>query len=373
MMIASKTLVLTSVLVYFTFALPGAMCDEFSDIKIIRSLPRSTTELERAHRASQSDSCERIPEGQSLEITNFTTFLTERDKTILNKRDKRDGIPARSLLAARHSVLSVGLIMENTDRSTLPILSRNSILDYLDKNYVAIQLRVRRDLDRKLYFHHRPLAVTAQYKGTKLSQKFEPIVKKAISDFHSIGIFTKVTERLKPENLRTIVLLFKNSVLKPGLRTADQFEYAFVRGREGKNETRLDTHVFVTSNDRTLVTYLNTYVPPISPNSTSIRGSIVITDFDSKDIYPRESATRSYRLDAKRAYSMSSIDAFCKDKSLPGGIYENLETVLDALIDEQIAPFSPQRPTATPPVSQPNGITPTTEKPATEKPTNPGP
>lgn len=347
----------------FTLAIPNVRGDEFSDLKIIRSLPRSTTDLERAHRTSQSEACERISEGQSLEVTSFTTILTERDK--------RDGIRARPLPAARHSVMSVGLIMENSDRSTLPILSRSSILDYLDKHYVAIQLRVRRDLDKKLYFHHRPLAVTAQYKGSKLTQKFEPIVANAIRDFHSIGIFTKVTERLKPENLRTIVLLFKNSVLKPGLRTADQFEYAFVRGRQGKNETRLDTHLFVTSNDRSQVTYLNSYVPPISPNSTSIRGSVVITDFDSKGIYPRESATRSYRLDAKRIYSMTSIDAFCKENGLPGGIYENLDTVLDALIDEKIAPFTPLRPGASPPTAIPPGPTPTTKPTAPATPVTP--
>ena len=319
----------------WTFA-RKTVADEFSDIKIIRSLPRSTTDLERAHRSSQSDACERIPESQSLELSSFTTILTERDK--------RDGIRARPIPAARHSVLSVGLIIENSDRSSLPIISRSAILDYIDKNYVAIQLRVRRDLDRKLYFHHRPLAITAQYKGSKLTQKFEPIVTNTIKDFHSIGVFTKVTERLKPENLRTVVLLFKNSVLKPGLRTGEQFEFAFVRGRQGKTDNRLDTHLFVTTNDRTQVTYLNPYVPPISPNSTSIRGSVVITDFDSKGIYPRESATRSYRLDTRRVYSMTSIDAYCKEKGLPGGIYENLEEVLDALIDEKIAVFTPLRP-----------------------------
>ena len=314
----------------------AAGIDEFAGIKVIGSLPRTSVELERAHRSSAADACERIAEKQSLELSSFSTILTERDR--------REAARIRPMPTARHSVMSVGLSMEAADRSDLPTVSRVTILDYLDSNYVAIQVRVRRDLlDRKLYFHHRPLAVTAQFRGSKMSQKFEPVVANAINDFHSIGLFTKQAERLEPENLRTLVLLFKNSIIKSGSRTRDQFEFAFVRGTESKSETRLDSHVFVTSRDRSQITYLNPYVPPTNPNSCSIRGSIVITDFDSTGIYPKESATRSFRLDARRTFPMASIDAYCKEQSLVGGIYDNLDDVLDALIAQKIEPVTGNR------------------------------
>lgn len=309
----------------------AAGIDEFAGIKVIHTLPRTSFELERAHRSSGSDACERIAEKQSLELTSFLTILTERDR--------REAARIRPMPTARQSVLSVGLTMDASDRADLPTVSRGSILDYLDSNYVAIQVRVRRDLlDRKLYFHHRPLAVTAQFRGSRMTQKFEPVVANAINDFHSIGLFAKEGATMAPENLRTLVLLFKNSVIRSGARTRDQFEFAFIRGKEGKSDTRLDSHVFVTSRDRSQLTYLKPYSPPTSPNACSIRGSIVITDFDSSGIYPKESATRSFRLDARRTFPMSSIEAYCKEQSLVGGLYDNLDQVLDALIDEQIEP-----------------------------------
>ncbi len=73
---------------------------------------------------------------------------------------------------------------------------------------------MRKDLlDRKLYFHHRPIAATAQYRGSRVSHAFEPIVSQSIRDFHGIGLFVEETRILKAEKLRTLVLIFKNNVL----------------------------------------------------------------------------------------------------------------------------------------------------------------
>jgi hypothetical protein len=298
--------------------------DEFGDVKVIGSLPRTNAEIERLHRASGGNACERIAEGQSLEVNSFTTVLTESD------RSKKS---ARSIAAARHSVISVGLTMDSLDRADLPLGSRTQILDYLDKNYISIQVRVRRDLlDGKLYFHHRPLAVTAQYRGSKLSQKFEPIVSNAVREFRSIGLFAKPSKTRTPEELRTLVLLFKNTSLKSGGRTGDQFEFAFVRGRESKTPGRLETHVFVTSEERSQLTYLNPYTRPSSSNDCSIRGAVAITEFNG--LYPKDSAVRNYRLDARRIFPMTNIDAYCKSHDLEGGLYDHLDTVLDVLIDQ---------------------------------------
>ncbi len=323
-------------LITFIFALGGACwssvtsyaADEFSELRVIRTLPRTESEMERAHRDNAGNACELIGEGQSMELSQFSTIRTDRDR-----RENRSARPA-----IRQSVMSIGLTMDSSDKAELPTVSRGKILDYLEENYVSIQLRVRRDLvDSKLYFFHRPMAATMQYRGAKTTQQFQPTVTNATREFRSIGLFTKAAEH-KPEDLRTLVILFKNQVLKSSSRTQDQYEFAFIRGREGAREDRLNIHVFVTSEDRSQLTYLNPYRRPTNTNDCSIRGSIVITDFDRTGLIPTQSATRSYRLDAKRIFPMANIDEYCKSHSLEGGIYDNLDTVLDVLIDQMHPP-----------------------------------
>ena len=107
-----------------------------------------------------------------------------------------------------------------------------------------------------------------------------------------------------------------------------------MRGREGSKEDRLATHVFVTSNDRSQLVYLNPYRRPSRPETCSIRGSVVITEFDRTGVFPKESATRSYRLDSRRVFPMENIEEYCNKNELKGGFFENVDTVLDVLIDQ---------------------------------------
>ncbi len=306
-------------------ALPGHAADEFSDCKIVRSLPKSTADMDRLHRENSGNQCEPLTEGQSLETTTYSAIRTARES--LDKAAKP---------AVRFGIISVGLIMDSADRSDLPLASRSKILDYMEQHYVSIQVRMRRDLvTGKQYFHHRPLAATANFRGSKVTQPFDKLVTTAVRDFRSVGLFCKTApDDRKPEDLRTLVLMFRNTVLKSESRTASQFEYAFVRGREGGKEDRLTTHVFVTSNDRSQLVYLNPYHRPTRPDDCSIRGSVVITEYDKTGVFPKESATRSYRLDSKRIFPMENIEDYCTKNQLKGGFFENVDTVLDVLIDQ---------------------------------------
>ncbi|MFO1064472.1 MAG: hypothetical protein U0892_11470 [Pirellulales bacterium] len=304
--------------------------DEFKDLRTLNRLPKSDTELSSAHLRSRGEACETIAADEPVEMKSFLAVLTERDR--------RESAGTRLPSSSRQSVLAIGLSMDTRDKAGLPKLSGGAILDYLDKHYVSIQARVRRDwLDRKLYFHHRPIAVTGLYRGSKMSQPFEPVVANAVKEFHSIGLFTKQTPtRLKPEHCRTLVLLFKNNILRAGGRYDEQYEFAFVRGRVGKDADRLETHVFVTSRDRSVLCYINPYATPGGLNGCNIRGTVQITDFDSTGLYPKESVTKDYRLSSRRMVSLEAIDAFCKAESLEGGLHENLDEVLDAIIDERL-------------------------------------
>ncbi len=304
--------------------------DDFADLKTITVLPITEQQVKTAFDRSVADACEQLPADQPLEMRSFTPFLTERDR----RASKGPGIPS-----TRQSVLSVGLDFSAEDRATLPKISGGRIADYLDTNCVLIQARVRKDmLDRKLYFHHRPLAATAQFRGSRVSHPFEPIVAASIRDFHGIGLFVEETRILKAEKLRTLVLVFKNNVLtsSTGSRTREQYEFAFIRGREGKSPDRLDHHLFVTTDDRQTLHYMNPYLQPQRPAQCSILGSIAVLDYDSTGLFPKESATRRFKLSKRSTFTAEQIDAFCNQHMLEGGINSNLTQILDAAIEEEL-------------------------------------
>ncbi len=308
----------------------AAAIDEFGDLKTISVLPRTEREVAAAFDRSSSDACEQIAQGEPIEIRNFIPYLTARDRLQTE---------SRPLASARHSLFSVGLEFEGSDRAALPNVSGSIIADYLDKNCVLIQGRVRRDLlDRKLYFHHRPLVATAQYRGSRLSEPFEPLVAAKIREFHGIGLFVPETRILTAEKLRTLVLIFKNDILRPGSssRSREQYEFAFILGREGEAADHLDHHVFVTTDDRQTINYLAPYDQPLSPSRSSILGRIAVTDYDSTGLYPLASATRSFKLDTRSRFPLEQLDAYCVSEQLEGGFHTNLTPVLNAIIDGQL-------------------------------------
>ncbi|GAB5403863.1 MAG: hypothetical protein Aurels2KO_20940 [Aureliella sp.] len=327
--LALKLLILVSCIGQTSLAV-----DEFGDIVKLNKLPSTPREVSSAFRRSRSEACEIIPKGESIQIRSFKSTLTSRDVARAKKQ--------RLIPASRRSILTVGLRIDPADQRELPIVSRGSIVDYLETNYVDIQVRVRKDLlDRKLYYHHRPLAVTAQYRGSKLTQSFEPIVSGSIREFHSLGIFAEPGKRFyDPEELRTLVLLFRTPMLESGSSLErDSYEFAFVHGVENSDGDELVPHVFVTTEDRTKLVYLARQSRrPTSPTRCSIVGSIVVTDFDSSGIYPRKSATRTYRIDARAEFSTTSLDSFCKSESLSGGFTQNVPAVLQGIIDRKISP-----------------------------------
>ncbi len=305
---------------------PTLAIDEFNDVKTIQLLPMTDAEVEFAHSRSRGETCELIAAGELMETRAFAMNLTDRDR--------RENV--RRPPSARHPLFTVGLSIDPLDQANLPKLSRSRILDYMEQHFVVLQARVRQDLlDRKLYFHHRPIAVTTQFAAQRLSVSFEPVIANSIQDFHSLGLFTSETRRLKPENLRTLVLLFKNNLLV-GKRTRAQYEYAFIHGIPDKTGKALEHHVFVTSESRQKLNYLSDYRPPRRQRDCGIHGSVVITDYDATGIFPKTSATKSYDLNISRTYPLQEINQFCESQNLLGGFPRNLDAILLAAIEERI-------------------------------------
>ena len=109
-----------------------------------------------------------------------------------------------------------------------------------------------------------------------------------------------------------------------------------MRGQESKLPERLDHHVFVTAENRQMLYYVSPYAQPTRPSRCSILGRIAITGYDATGVYPKESATRSYKIDSRSKYRIGDIEKYCADNAMEGGWHANLTEVLDAIIARKI-------------------------------------
>ncbi len=303
--------------------------DEYADVQTLTRLPKTDREMAAVFAVTDRQSCEQLPKGEPFEVRTMTSTLTLRDR--LNSKTK-------VMPSSRASIFSVGLEIDAADRSDLPMLSGGKIAEYLNENCVLVQARMRKDLlDRKLYYFHRPLALTAAYRGSRTSLPFEEVVAANMRQFHGVGLFVEDREKIDAEQLRTLVLAFRNNVMQPGsTRATEQYEFVFVRGHESKLPDRLDHHVFVTAENRQVLYYVAPYAQPSRPSRCSILGRIAITGYDATGVYPKESATRSYKIDARSKYRMSDIEQYCIDNEIDGGFHSNLTKILDAIIARKL-------------------------------------
>ena len=114
---------LSTVLLIATGAKLATAIDEFGDLKTLSVLPQTQREVETAFSRSSSDACEQIGQGEPLEIRSFMRYLTERDRLSTTQRP---------LASARHSLFSVGLEFEASDRAALP-----KVIEELNPELVA--------------------------------------------------------------------------------------------------------------------------------------------------------------------------------------------------------------------------------------------
>ncbi len=322
----------TRIYYFFTLSVVGCLlatachaADEFADLKWIRNLPTSEYDIRAAFEASRGEICEAVGPGEPVELSSFASALTNRDRSL-----KTPPLPS-----SRIGFMSIGLELTNSNKTDLPVLSRSRIADYLDSNYLLLQARVRRDLlDRELYYHHRPIAVIARYRGTRVSQPLEPLVAQTTKSVRSLGLFLDpdVEKPRKPEQLRTMVLIYRNEMVRPGKSIPEeQYEWVFVRGVENDRDKTLEPHLFVTDENRTRLVHIHQFSLPSRVRACSVIGTIEITQFDRTGLYPESYQTSSYQLNEKEHYSWSNLNEFSQQEH-GGPLASHLNQVLDDLI-----------------------------------------
>src|SRR5687768_5064720 len=95
---------------------PRASDLDTGDVKIIRVLPRTESEITQAHERSRAEACEPVPPEMPLEINSYSPVLTERDSREFDR--------GRLLLpSSRRHMFTVGLDMQRDDKARLPTVS----------------------------------------------------------------------------------------------------------------------------------------------------------------------------------------------------------------------------------------------------------
>jgi hypothetical protein len=320
-------------------------------IKTIQKMPRSTTEVARAHLDNREEAAEFLQGGELLEFNSFALKLTRRD----GAPPKGGKLPNPS---TRRFMLSVGIDLKPADQARLPTLSKDKILEYLQDHYVSVQARVQKDARGSQYLHHRCIVMTGTFRGGKLSEDFQPAVANSVREIHALGLYLPAKSDPTPENLRTAVLVHKHTGIDiAAKKTRPEFEFIIVRGRQ-QALGALDLYCFVTTEQRTKLHLLKSaQKPPTKYAECSLKAQVYFTRFDDTGLTPSESVVRNQSVISQASFAIKDLDALVKSQLRLSDTFTNLNETLDAIIDGKLKPADQQVPTTTA-VAQPKVVAP---------------
>jgi hypothetical protein len=211
---------------------------------------------------------------------------------------------------------------------------------------VAVQARIQKEpLSGDLFLHHRPLALTAAFGRGGLTQEFTDATLAAVRDFRSLGLYLPGDESKSPENLRTLVLLFRSVLLLPGgensgkPRLKPKYEYVFIRARQNRSgaSPSLELHAFASSDQRNRLHYLNDWSTPRQPHQCGVHADVLFTEYSTLGLVPTKSATRNVTYDTRTSFAWEDLDQYARDQKNRGDALDNLNFVLDEIIDGRLA------------------------------------
>lgn len=322
-------------------------------IKTFWKMPRSGIDIAAAHLNAKEEGTEFLQKGEPVELNSFALRLT-----------KRDGAPLKGGKMAnpstRRFVLSVGIELSKEDQAKLPALSKGKILEYLATHYVSVQARIQRDLKGNQYLSQRSIVATANFKGPKLTEDFDPAVSNSVKEIRSLGMYLPIKLAPTPENLRTAVLVHKHTGIDAVTKKVEpQYEFIIFRGR-ATLAGKLDLYCFVTSDERTKLHFLRPNPkPPLRVADCTLKAQVYFSRFVDAGLVPADSVARSQTVTSQASFLMKDVDAFVKTQLKLIDTFTNLNEALDAIIDGKLKPEG-QAPTGVP-AAQPKVGSPTTQ------------
>jgi hypothetical protein len=304
--------------------------DRVLNLRLLKSIPVSPTELEAAYRQGKNDTCEITEEGEPLVITQFLGRLTSRDK--FRETVVRPG--------TRRHVASIGLSLLPSDARLLPTLSRSTILRYIDSHFISLQARIEKDpVTAKWQLQYRPIAVIGSYSRAGTTQSFVDAIVTTIRDIRGLGIYRDPKSESESQ---TAILLFRSEWLdEAGLKPKARIEYCFMHAVPKTAPFEGDPislHFFFTSDDRTEWHYFPAKDSrlPQAVSQCSIHAKVRFVEFDSSGLEPKSGLVRQMQSSSRDRFGQKEIEAFLKENNKEGTWDRNLTALLDAVVESKI-------------------------------------
>lgn len=299
------------------------------DWGVIRQLPRTEAEVVDAHRAAEAMSCEQVGPGEALEIADF------KHRPVYRLEISGQVVPTE-FEACRRTFLSLGANMLPQDQARLPFLSGGRILDTVNGNYIAVQVRIHRHGPNGApHLYYKPYAAVAWYNNKQRAQEYNDMVRNSVRDIRSLGLYVKPGADADAAALRTLVMLSRNQVVTTPIdvappRTRSNYELGFVRAVPTA-EGNLTLHTFATTEQRRNLNYLGPYREPANVEQCSIKSFICFTDFGFGNIMPTARASRSSIVRSLTTWPLAQLDEYSQ-KNWSSGAFDSLNELLDAII-----------------------------------------
>jgi hypothetical protein len=302
--------------------------------QILRRVPRTDAELVEAFEKSRNSSIQ-VPVGDPLETPPFSERTTY-DVTLGGQKQKV------RFDFSRQGALTFGLSVNESDQANLPAVSKRTILERVNGNYISIQVRVQRDVETgAIYLYYKPFAAIGSYTAPN-THEFSPLMEDSVRDLRGIGLFVPSGTPVTAEALRTFVAVNKTTITDPENRDAPNPElfphYELLIARAVVDGDRVTLHTFCTTEWRTLLHYLKPYEAPKTVDDCGIKSVMLFTDYSVAKQSPSAMAQRHTIINPRSTFEVRELDTYISNQGLEGGTFDHLTTVLDAIIADKVAP-----------------------------------
>jgi hypothetical protein len=304
------------------------------DTRIVSKIPSSPIELEAVFRQRKNDTCETLETGEPLELKQFALALTQRDKF---QSPSKEVMPS-----TRVPVLTIGLNMQPADQRSLPTLSRSTILNYLESNFVSIQARVSKDpVTRELTLQYRPIGAVGGFTGLPVTKEYVEAINSTIKNVRGIGMYEPKSRNDKKERspFQIAILLFRSTYMDDsGVGETAQHELGFVcMGNSNGDEP--DISFIATTNQRKtwLLFSRESSQMPKRLNDCSMVATVRFDQFITGGLQPKTGIVRRISNRAKQKFDVEDIERFLASENLTGGWTENLDLAVEAILDGRVS------------------------------------
>lgn len=305
------------------------------DTRIVSKVPSSPVELEAVFRQRKNDTCETLEVSEPLELKQYSLALTQRD---------RFQSPTKEVMpSTRVPVLTIGLNMQPSDQRSLPSLSRSTILNYLESNFVSIQARVSKDpVTRELSLHYRPIGAVGGFTGPPVTKEYVEAINSTIKNVRGMGIYEpkRSKDRKEESSFQIAILLFRSSFVDDsGIGETAQHELGFVCMGNSNGEEP-DISFIATTNQRKtwLLFSRESNEMPKRLNDCSMVATVRFDQFITGGLQPKSGIVRRISNRAKQRFDVEDIEQYLEKENLSGGWAENLDTAVEAILDSRISP-----------------------------------